>query len=231
VGAGPAGLFAASELLRHGVRPRIVERRHESHSETRGTAIQPAVLEILDRGGVIAPFLREAVHIKRFQLLGPGLREIALSHFANIGCEYEFQCCLPQWRTETILRQHLASLGFEVEFGAEATSIEAQQTHLRVTIDKGGRTELVETAYLLGAGGGHSVTRHSMQERLDGETYIGRYIVADVRLRLPGLPECSRVIVGSTGFVLAAPLPDDRWLIFVNRDESDHRKEPPSAAD
>jgi hypothetical protein len=70
-----------------------------------------------------------------------------------------------------------------------------------------------------------------MQEHLDGETYVGRYVVADVKLRLPGLPECSHVIVGPTGFVLAAPLPDDRWLIFVNRDENDHRKEPPSAAD
>ena len=27
IGAGPAGLFAACELLRHGVKPRIIERR------------------------------------------------------------------------------------------------------------------------------------------------------------------------------------------------------------
>ena len=48
IGAGPAGLFAASELLRHGVRSRIVERRAAPHHETRGTALQPAVLETLD---------------------------------------------------------------------------------------------------------------------------------------------------------------------------------------
>src|SRR5580704_2970779 len=57
IGAGPAGLFAASELLRHGVTPRIVERRAAPHHETRGTALQPAVLETLDRGGVVEPFL------------------------------------------------------------------------------------------------------------------------------------------------------------------------------
>jgi hypothetical protein len=35
VGAGPGGLFAACELLRHGFRPRIVERRLAPHREAR----------------------------------------------------------------------------------------------------------------------------------------------------------------------------------------------------
>jgi 2-polyprenyl-6-methoxyphenol hydroxylase-like FAD-dependent oxidoreductase len=40
--------------LRHGVKPRVVERRLAPHGETRGTALQPAELEILDRAGLIA---------------------------------------------------------------------------------------------------------------------------------------------------------------------------------
>jgi 2-polyprenyl-6-methoxyphenol hydroxylase-like FAD-dependent oxidoreductase len=62
VGTGPAGLFAACELVRHGVKPRIVERRLAPHHETRGTALQPGVLEIIDRGGLIEPFLRGRAH-------------------------------------------------------------------------------------------------------------------------------------------------------------------------
>jgi hypothetical protein len=100
-----------------------------------------------------------------------------------------------------------------------------------VTLDTGGRTEVVTAAYVLGAGGGHSVTRHSMQEHLAGETYGGRYVVADVKVSLPCPPECGRVIVGPTGFGLFSPLPDDRWLIFVNRDEADTRSELPTAAE
>jgi 2-polyprenyl-6-methoxyphenol hydroxylase-like FAD-dependent oxidoreductase len=60
-----------------------------------------------------------------------------------------------------------------------------------------------------------------MQEHLDGESYNGRFIVADAKLRLPCPAECGRVIVGPTGFGLFSPLPDDRWLIFVNRNEND----------
>ncbi len=231
VGAGPAGLFAACELLRHGVKPRVVERRLAPHHETRGTALQPAVLEILERGGLIEPFLRASVRIRHIQLLGPGLREIATASLTGIGCAYEFQCSLPQWRTEAILREHLKGLGLEIEYGTEVKLIEEDLAGLRVTLDVGGRAEVVTEAYLLGAGGGHSVTRHSMLEHLDGETYDGRYIVADVRLGLPSQPECGRVIVGPTGFGLFSPLPEDRWLIFVNRDEGDTRRELPTEAE
>ena len=66
VGTGPAGLFAACELLRHGVRPRVVERRLAPHHETRGTALQPAVLDIIDRAGLIEPFLRAGVAFGKF---------------------------------------------------------------------------------------------------------------------------------------------------------------------
>ena len=70
-GAGPAGLFAACELLRHGVRPCLVERREAPHHEARGTVLQPAVLEVLGRAGVLDPFLRDGVHVRHAQLLVP----------------------------------------------------------------------------------------------------------------------------------------------------------------
>jgi 2-polyprenyl-6-methoxyphenol hydroxylase-like FAD-dependent oxidoreductase len=153
VGSGPAGLFSACELLRHGVKPRVVERRPTPHHEARGTALQPAILEILDRGGLIEPFLRAGVRIRQVQLLGPGLREIATVKFGGIGCKYGFQCSLPQWRTEAILRDHLESLGVKIEYGTEVKSIDDEPAGLRVTLENGGRTEVFMTAYVLGAGG------------------------------------------------------------------------------
>jgi len=228
VGAGPAGLFAACELLRHGVRPRVVERRLAPHHEARGTALQPATLDTIDRAGLIEPFLRAGVRIRQVRMLGSGLREIASTKFAGIGCKYEFQCSLPQWRTETILREHLQGVGIDIEYGTELKSIEDGPPGLHVTLETGGGMERLAAAYVLGAGGAHSVTRHSMQEHLGGETYDGRYIVADAKIRLPFPAECGNVIVGPTGFVLFSPLPDERWLIFVNRDGTDTQAELPT---
>jgi 2-polyprenyl-6-methoxyphenol hydroxylase-like FAD-dependent oxidoreductase len=231
VGTGPAGLFAACELVRHGVVPRIVESRAAPHHETRGTALQPAVLESIERAGLIEPFLGASVHIRRVQLIGPGLAELAVTSFSDAGSKYEFQCSLPQWRTETILRDHLKARGIEIEYGTNVKSIEDDADGLRVTLERSGRTEVTEVAYVLGAGGAHSVTRHSMQEKLEGETYSGRFIVADLKARLPCPPECGRVFVAPAGFVLFSPLPEDRWLIFVDRDAADERSELPTEAE
>ena len=231
IGAGPAGLFAASELLRHGVSPRIVEQRPAPHRETRGTAIQPAVLEVLHKGGVVEPFLANSVRIKEIELLGPAQARIGLAQLAGLGCKYEFQCSQPQWFTETTFRDHLAGQGIQVEFGVEATSIEADDDGVTVTLYNNGRKEVVRAGYLLGADGGHSLTRGSMLERLDGETYGGRFIVADLMLGFPCPPGRGRVVVGARGFVLISPLPEGRFLIFVNREEADRNDGPPSAAD
>jgi 2-polyprenyl-6-methoxyphenol hydroxylase-like FAD-dependent oxidoreductase len=152
IGAGPGGLFAACELLRHGVKPRIVEQRLAPHRETRGTVLQPAVVEMLERGGLSEPFLRAGVHIRRLQLLGPGLQEIVSESFADTGCRYDFQCSLPQWRTEAILREHLDRSGLQMEFGTEVTAIEDDPDGVRATLAAGDRTETITAAYLLGAG-------------------------------------------------------------------------------
>jgi 2-polyprenyl-6-methoxyphenol hydroxylase-like FAD-dependent oxidoreductase len=228
VGAGPAGLFAACELARHGVKPRIVEQRLAPHHETRGTALQPAVLDIVDRAGLIEPFVSGGVHIKHSELVGPGLKQIMCADFAGLGCGYEFQCSQPQWRTEHILRDHLAHRGVKVEYGVEVVGIDADAEPLRVTLRANDRTETLEPRYLLGAGGAHDITRHSMQEHLAGDTYGGRYVVADVRIGLTIPPETARVVVGPTGFVLFAPLPEGRWLIFVSRDPNDARARAPT---
>lgn len=215
-GAGPAGLFAACELLRHGVRPRILERREAPHHEARGTVLQPAVLEVLGRAGLLDAFLRHGVHIRHAQLLGPGLQELARDDFGGTGSAFDFQCGLPQWRTESIFREHLAAQGVAVEFGTEVMAIEEAPAGLQVMVQRGRRTETINAAYVLGTGGGHDVTRHSMHQHLDGETYAPSYFVADVKVTLAPPAECGRVIVGAGGFVLFSPLPEDRWLIFVN---------------
>jgi 2-polyprenyl-6-methoxyphenol hydroxylase-like FAD-dependent oxidoreductase len=53
----------------------------------------------------------------------------------------------------------------------------------------------VAARYLIGAGGARSITRSSMREGLEGETYAGRYVVADARLASPVAPGEGTVVV------------------------------------
>jgi 2-polyprenyl-6-methoxyphenol hydroxylase-like FAD-dependent oxidoreductase len=115
---------------------------------------------------------------------------------------------LPQWRTEEILLAHLERLGSSVEQGTTVTSVEQVDDHLLLTLERAdsGR-ETVGARYLIGAGGARSITRSSMRERLEGETYAGRYVVADARLASPVAPGEGTVVVSPKGFVLFGPLP------------------------
>ena len=163
IGAGPSGLFAAAELARHGVDARLIEREARPHHEARATAIQPGTLEILDSVGLLPPFLDAAEHVRRVRVYGPDMSELRAMSYEGIDCRCEFQCSLPQYETQRILEAHLASLGGVVERGVTATKVEADADGVLVElVHADGGVETVRPSVVIGAGGAHSVTRHSM---------------------------------------------------------------------
>lgn len=216
VGAGPTGLFTALELARHRVRARVIEREPVAHRQARATALQPGTLEILARGEILEPVLAQSEHLRFARVLDTDLRPVGEVAFAGVGCECEFQCALPQWRTEEIIANRFTELGGVVERGVTATSLETTAEGVRVGLKRAdGRDEMVEAQYLIGAGGAHSVTRASMDEILVGTTYPGAALVADVRVDAGLARDASSLIATPEGYVLLAPLPEDRWITFI----------------
>ncbi len=145
IGAGPSGLFAAIELARHGVRARFVEREPRPHHQARATALQPGALEILQQAGVLDRVLPASEHLafaRVFQVGAAGLTRVSELAFSGVGCEWEFQCSLPQWRTEHILADRLAELGGAAERGVTVVSLTERDDGVRVGLesaDGGGR--------------------------------------------------------------------------------------------
>ena len=216
VGAGPSGLFSAIELARHGVQARVIEREPEPHRQARATSIQPGTLELLADAGLADEMLAASEHLRFVRLLGPNLDVIHETDFAGTGCRWEFQCSLPQWRTEQVLSERLSELGVTVQRGVAASSIESKGDSLLVVLEyAGGRTEQVEAGWLIGAGGAHSLTRASMVQELAGGTYPGTALVADVRIRGGPPRNGAAIIATAQGYVLLAPLPEDRWVTFI----------------
>jgi 2-polyprenyl-6-methoxyphenol hydroxylase-like FAD-dependent oxidoreductase len=216
IGAGPSGLFAALELARHGVQARLVEREPHPHHQARATALQPGTPEILAPAGVLEPVLASSVHLRRSRLLDADLRLVGETVFAGAGCQWEFQCSLPQWRTEEILAERLTQLDGRIERGVEVTSVEPREDGVLVSLKHGdGTSDTVDAGWVVGAGGAHSLLRHSIAETLVGETYPGTALVADVRVHCPLPRDASALIAGGEGYVLLAPLPEERWITFV----------------
>jgi 2-polyprenyl-6-methoxyphenol hydroxylase-like FAD-dependent oxidoreductase len=220
IGAGPSGLFAAAELARHGVKVRLIERDARMHREARATAIQPGTLEILDSVGLLQPFLDAAEHVRYSRLYGPGMSELGGASYDGIDCRCQFHCSLPQYETQRILEAHLASLGGAVERGVTATKVEVDADGVVVELVRAdGGLEMVRPSVAIGAGGAHSVTRHSMSEPLEGATYRGHFLVADIAMPAPFPRGESGVVCGPQGLLLLAPLPGGRWISFQDLEE------------
>jgi 2-polyprenyl-6-methoxyphenol hydroxylase-like FAD-dependent oxidoreductase len=221
IGAGPSGLFAAAELARHGVKARLVEQDLQPHRQARATAIQPGTLEILDSVGLLPPFLAASERVHCSRLYGPQMCVVGSMTHDGLGCSCEFQCSLPQYETQRILEEHLVSLGGAVERGVAATQVENDSDGVAVQLAHAdGKVETIRPRIVIGAGGAHSVTRHSMSEPLEGTTYRGNFLVADIAMPAPFPRREAGVICGPNGLLLLAPLPGGRWISFQDLEES-----------
>jgi 2-polyprenyl-6-methoxyphenol hydroxylase-like FAD-dependent oxidoreductase len=220
IGAGPSGLFAAAELARHGVEARLIEREARLHREARATAIQPGTLEILDSVGLLQPLLDAAEHVRWSRLYGTGMSELGAMSYEGIDCRCRFHCSLPQYETQRILEAHLASLGGVVERGVTATKLaDDADGPLVELVHADGAVETVHPRVVIGAGGAHSVTRHSMSEPLEGATYQGHFLVADIAMQAPFPRGEAGIVCGPDGLLLLAPLPGGRWISFQDLEE------------
>jgi 2-polyprenyl-6-methoxyphenol hydroxylase-like FAD-dependent oxidoreductase len=111
VGAGPTGLLLASELHRHGVACRIVDRADGPTDEARACGIQSRTLEILDAVGIVEPFLRGGVACSETNVYAPPLTRLKTVDDSTLDTPYPFALNHEQSKTERLLERRLKDLG------------------------------------------------------------------------------------------------------------------------
>ena len=86
-------------------------------------------------------------------------------------------------------------------------------------VHKGGQVETMHPGVVIGAGGAHSITRNSMSQLLEGATYQGHFLGADIAMQAPFPWDQTSVICSQNGLLLLSPLPGGRWISFQDLEE------------
>jgi 2-polyprenyl-6-methoxyphenol hydroxylase-like FAD-dependent oxidoreductase len=191
VGAGPTGLTLGCELRRRGVACRVIDRAATFHAYSRGKGLQPRTLEVFEDLGVAEAALAAGRTHHRVRMYTGGRLALDLDlppRPPQPGVPYPNLVVIPQWRTEQVLRDRLASLGGTVEPGRELVGLDQDDDGATVTVaDRStGALEHVRAAFVIGCDGGHSKVRTLAGITMRGESHNEHFVLGDVEI--DGLP-------------------------------------------
>ncbi|HEV7707508.1 MAG TPA: FAD-dependent monooxygenase [Asanoa sp.] len=168
VGAGPAGLTAAIELARRGVACRLIEKRPDGNvAADKAIGVQCRTMEIWENIGVAREAMDLGVWLHGQTVFVNGQQthqvdwDLPDLPFAHVG--------LPQYETERILENCLASHGVRVERGHDLQAFSQDADGVTATVLRpDGSVETVRTQYLVGCDGAHSTVRQSLGLTFEG---------------------------------------------------------------
>jgi 2-polyprenyl-6-methoxyphenol hydroxylase-like FAD-dependent oxidoreductase len=218
VGAGPVGLLLASELRRHGVDCRVVDRAAAPTDKSKAVVLQARTIEHLDQLGLDREFIEHGVSLRGVSFIQGG-RRVAQLRFDRLDSRYPFALDVPQSTTERLLGDRVGALGGRVERGVELVGIEREADWVTGVLQHAdGRRERERVRYLCGCDGAHSAVRELTGMGFAGRRYEEEWILADVRIEAPPFGRDEATIFTEPHHFLAVfPLPDERWRLIAVR--------------
>ncbi|AFH61081.1 FAD-dependent monooxygenase [Paenibacillus caseinilyticus] len=169
-GAGPTGSTLAADLLRRGLRVRLVDKAPHAFKGSRAKGVQPRTQEVFEDLGILGEALAEG---GAYPLAGLHLGPITVPwrmiqrNKPTPDVPYPNILLLPQLRTDALLHRLLDRLGLQVEFSTAVEGFEQDADGVTGTLSSG---EKIRCRFLVGADGGSSTVRKAAGIGFVGET-------------------------------------------------------------
>lgn len=186
VGSGPAGMVVALELARHGVKSVILTSELQVSQGSRAIVFTRRSMEILQQVGVADRMMQNGLPWrfgnsfyrgqKVFRMEAPHDEDDRFFPMLNIQQQY---------MEEYLLDACEASPWIEVRWGNKVTHVAQAQGHAVATVDTPEGEYLLETQWLVAADGGRSGIRSQMNLAMEGASYEGLFVIADIKIDLP----------------------------------------------
>lgn len=213
VGAGPTGLAAAVGLWAAGVRVRVVDAARGPATTSRALGLQPRGVEVLDRLGALGDLPQRSVRMRGTIIRVDGRERLRLSLPSREELEGRTALVISQTEIEAELRDRLADLGGVIEWGKRVVGLSQDADCVTAEFADG---EACTFDWLIGCDGASSVVRQAAGVHLVGETGPERFLLADVRVRLPVARDFGSMWASADATLAAIPLPgSDSWRLMA----------------
>lgn len=224
VGAGPAGLLSACELLRRGVPVRIVDRAEEPSPYSKALLVWPRTRDLFEDLGLVEAVELAGPQINAFSYF-TGQQPLATYTFRTDaqGCMGPFS--VPQYEIERILTDCLHRLGGHIErevrllgfdgldFSGDLAATDGVTAILE---HKGGRIERARAPFVVGADGAGSTVRAQMGVGFVGSTFESAFALVDAPIE-GSLPTDEVLYFQSpTGGLAVVPMPKGVFRFFTS---------------
>src|SRR5882724_3879259 len=137
VGAGPTGLMLANQLVRRGVRVRIIDRHAGPSLQTRALGVQARTLEIYSHLGIVERALELGKRATGANIwsLGKKAARIPLGAIGRAISPYPFLLILGQDDNERLLSDALREQGTTVNWNTELVGLFSRESdQIRATL-------------------------------------------------------------------------------------------------
>ena len=216
VGAGPTGLAAAMSLARAHTNVRLIDRALEPAAYSRAIGIQARTLELFEQHRVVEPFLALGHRLRAANLYSNGHR-LARLDFDPLHTRYPYLLCLDQSITERLLTEHLATLGIQIERGVALVGLKQDASQVEAQLLRAdGRQETCRAAYVIGADGAHSTTRHLLGLGFSGKTFEQTFLLADLQVDSDLSEDEFHLFASSDGLAAVIPMGGGRHRFIAD---------------
>src|SRR6266487_5157938 len=217
VGAGPTGLMLANQLVRRGVRVRIIDRHAGPARESRALGVQARTLEIYAHLGLADQAVALGKRADGAALWAQGRRaaRIPLGDIGRDLSPYPFLLVLGQDDNERLLGDALRAQGMAVEWKTELVGVAQGSDQVTARLKNPDGTHGDATVpWLAGCDGARSSVRQLSGIAFEGAPYQHVFFVADVRMTGSMAPDVLNVYLWRSGFHLVFPMRGtDHWRI------------------
>ena len=185
-GGGPVGLTAALELARFGVPCVLLESELQVSEGSRAIVFTRRSMEILQQVGVAERVTQNGLPWRFGNSFYRGQRVFRMEapHDENdrfgpmINLQQQF---LEQYLVEACEANPLIDL----RWGNRVTAVTQHADHAQLQVDTPEGPYTLQTEWLVASDGARSSIRSMLDLKLEGASYEGRFVIADIRIDLP----------------------------------------------